>query len=162
MSGKLSSPQKPAEGPVLALLAGCFLSGAMTGLSLIAVPVLLDTNTSATHLATQWARMYHYGHTTMPAMAIATMLLYGYAARSAKKAGNVKWRRFLTAGATTLVMIPFTWFVMAPTNNKLSGMAVQGGRLDVVRGLVEGWKWLHYARSVFPLAGALVGLTAVA
>ena len=32
------------------------------GLSLVAVPVFLDTDTQADHLVQQWARLYHYGH----------------------------------------------------------------------------------------------------
>ena len=98
----------------------------MTGLSLIAVPVLLETVSSPSHLFTQWARMYHHGHTTMPFMAIGTFSCYLYAAYQARSSNKRNWKRFVYAGLVTLVMIPFTWVVMAPTNSRLHWLEAQG------------------------------------
>ena len=49
--------------------------GAMMGLSLITIPLFLDTNTQSAHMLTQWVRLYHYGHLYMPSMAIAILHL---------------------------------------------------------------------------------------
>ena len=57
-------------------------------LSLMAIPVLLDTTTQAPQFFHQWVRMYHYGHQVLPTIAISTFLLYNYTASkkySAKK-----------------------------------------------------------------------------
>ncbi|KAI0192432.1 hypothetical protein F4808DRAFT_443143 [Astrocystis sublimbata] len=62
--------------------------GAMAGISMITVPVLLDThtnpstNTSPSHLLQQWARTYHYGHIIMPAICVGTCGMYIYASYS--------------------------------------------------------------------------------
>jgi hypothetical protein len=131
-------------------------------LCLVAVPVLLDTNTEAPHLLTQWARMYHYGHRIMPAMAISTLVLYGYTC--AKRVGAKKsWSIFGLAGATTVGIIPFTLIFMVPTNDELFRLHAMskespfGPGIQGVRELVLKWTWLHGVRSLFPLAGAVMG-----
>lgn len=131
-------------------------------LSLIAIPVLLDTTTQAPQLFHQWVRMYHYGHQVLPTMAVATFSLYSYTSirrRSAKKS----WGVFALAGVTTLAMLPFTWLFMVPTNNELFRLEevskVEPSGLEVAEAkmLVMRWGWLHFARSLLPLAGALLG-----
>lgn len=131
-------------------------------LSLMAVPVLLDTTTHAPQLFHEWTRMYHYGHQVLPTMAVGTFMLHGYTAlrrRGAKRS----WGIFLLAGITTISMLPFTWLIMVPTNNELfrleavsraepTVMGIEGARELVVR-----WTWMHFARSLLPLAGAIMG-----
>ncbi|EED13321.1 conserved hypothetical protein [Talaromyces stipitatus ATCC 10500] len=145
-----------------AVVTGSFLSGAMMSLSLFAVPVLLDTTTEAPQLFFQWVRMYHYGHMALPTMAVGTFLLYSYAAVK-KRSSKQPWRRFLIAGITTLTMVPFTWFVMVPTNNELFRLQ----RISLAdptvmpiseaTELVTKWSWMHLTRSFIPLAGAVMG-----
>lgn len=109
-------------------------------LSLMAVPVLLDTTTNAPQLYHQWARMYHYGHQVLPTAAVATFLLYTYTAvkkhneekkkeKKKQKKTTTPWAGgwaggwagpvFLLAGVTTLSILPFTWIFMLGTNNEL-------------------------------------------
>lgn len=147
----------------------------MASLSLIAVPVLLDTvpSTSAPLLLRAWARMYHYGHLALPAMAIGTLGLWLHTAATATGA---KQRRTaaLVAGVVTVLMVPFTWVFMIGTNNELfrleaaaaaaaarSERVMEIGDGAGVRALVALWARWHLARSVFPLAGAVVGAVAV-
>ena len=40
----------------------CPRPGAMMSLSLVAVPVFLDTDTQPSHLLAHFVRLYHYGH----------------------------------------------------------------------------------------------------
>ncbi|KAH8589376.1 hypothetical protein B0O99DRAFT_337691 [Bisporella sp. PMI_857] len=145
-----------------AVLTGSFLSGAMMALSVMAVPVLLDTTTDAPQLFFQWTRMYHYGHLMLPTMAVGTFLLYTYTSikkRSAKK----PWKIFTLAGITTLSMVPFTWLVMVPTNNelfrlqKVSLLEPSVKTITEAKELVVKWSWMHLSRSFMPLAGALIG-----
>lgn len=132
-------------------------------LSLMAVPVFLDATTDPAQLFHQWTRMYHYGHQLMPTMAVATCLLYGYSSISKRAAGR-RWAMFAVAGMTTVVMLPFTWIVMAPTNNTLFRLEGESKvaavtSLGEAQELVSKWRLLHFVRSLFPLAGALLGLT---
>lgn len=131
-------------------------------LSMLAIPVLLDTTTQPSQLINQWVRIYHYGHQIFPAMAITTCLLYGYTAFS-KRAARSRWRVFAVAGATTLSMLPFTWIFMLRTNNALFGaqMESKAGRVaswDEAQNLVMTWSGLHFVRSLLPLMGAVLGL----
>ncbi|KAI6080420.1 hypothetical protein F4821DRAFT_59409 [Hypoxylon rubiginosum] len=145
-----------------ALVSGSFLSGAMMSLSFIAVPVFLDTTAQAPQLFQQWARMYSYGHQALPTLAVGTCLLHLYTAvkrRGAKKS----WGIFAVAGVTTLIMLPFTWLVMTPTNNELFGLVTLSKSEPGIAGiagareLVARWAKLHLTRSFFPLAGAIFG-----
>ncbi|KAF2272821.1 DUF1772-domain-containing protein [Westerdykella ornata] len=143
----------------------------MASISIVTVPVLFDTVTQPLPLLTQWARLYHYGHMVMPAFCVAATSLFAYSAlrnRVAASATNPKpWRIYASAAATTISMVPFTWIVMAPTNNRLFGLKeLAGGKSSAadfaeVRGLIASWAWMHIARSVFPLVGAVLGLRGV-
>lgn len=134
----------------------------MMSLSLMAIPVLLDTTTQAPQLFHQWVRMYHYGHQVLPTLAVGTFLLYSYTSvkrRNARKS----WGVSALAGVTTLSMLPFTWIFMVPTNNELFRLEGMSKAEPLVKGIVEAkelvvrWSWLHFTRSLLPLAGAVMG-----
>lgn len=76
----------------------------MLSLSLVAVPVLLDTTKEPHHLFTQWATMYNYGHKVMPAIAIGTFSLYSYACYK-RRSQNKPWGVFALAAVITMVMV---------------------------------------------------------
>ena len=135
-------------------------------LSLMAVPVLLDTTTQSALLFRQWVRMYHYGHQALPTLAVSTFALYLYTAfRRTRSKTQQPWGIFVTAGVVTLSMLPFTWIFMLATNNELfrlervarSDPQVMG--IDEAKGLVRHWSRLHFMRSLLPLAGAVIGMT---
>lgn len=152
----------------------------MLSLSLIAVPVYLDTTAQAPELLHQWARTYHYGHQVLPAMAVGTALLYGYIAVAARKQQRQKqhaktdarrlestqWTLLALAGLATFAMVPFTWLVMVPTNNELFRLErASRSNADVIgfadaRSLVVSWSLMHLTRSLMPLAGAVLGALA--
>lgn len=136
-------------------------------LSLLAVPVLLDTVTSGPLLIEQWYSLYHYGHRIAPGLSIATCSLYVLTTFRRRKEQR-SWLRYAFAGILTFAMIPFTLTIMAPTNNALFGMQAQqangiGGStvLNHAQDLVGRWRYLHLLRSLFPLVGAFLGLSAV-
>lgn len=140
-------------------------------LSLMAVPVLLDTTTSAPELFHQWARMYHYGHQILPGMAIGTFFLYALVSIRKCRANEPKpWRLFALAGCVTLSIIPFILLVMKPVNDELFRleamtrivhMGIQSeASIKGIKGakeLVVKWSWMHFTRSWFPLVGAVIG-----
>lgn len=138
-------------------------SGAMMSLSLVTVPVFLDTTTDAAQLFFQWARMYHYGHQILPSMAVCTLLLHGYTCTK-KRGVKRPWGLFALAGVTTVSIIPFTWIFMMPLNNELflleaASRAEPPHLLEFAEAkkLVVKWTWLHFTRSLLPLAGAIIG-----
>jgi len=143
----------------------------MMGLSIIVIPVFLETDIdpNPTHLLRQWVRLYHYGHLYLPAVCIATCGLYGYTALSKRASSRKQWLMYTVAGATTITMIPFTWYMMAPTNNTLFRLEAEAtasasasvADLSAVEELVVRWAWLHVVRSMFPLVGAILGLTGI-
>lgn len=139
----------------------------MASLSLIAVPVLLDTSTDASQLLRQWSRMYHYGHMIMPGIAVTTTLLH-VATAAQQCAANKPWGTFACAGLATIAIAPFTWTVMEGTNSTLFRLLEQAGekKADAVgllemKKLVKRWSWLHLARSMLPLAGTLLGVAGI-
>ncbi|KAH8807227.1 hypothetical protein F5884DRAFT_856810 [Xylogone sp. PMI_703] len=145
-----------------AVVTGSFLSGAMMSISLLAIPVLLDTTTGPAHLFHQWVRVYHYGHQILPTMAVGTFLLYSYTSLK-KRSARKSWSLFALAGIVTLSMLPFTWLVMVPTNDELFRLEVVSQTEPLVKELVEAkelvvkWSWLHLTRSMLPLTGAIIG-----
>jgi hypothetical protein len=139
----------------------------MTSLSLISVPVLLDTATDSPQLLRQWSRMYHYGHLIMPSLAAGTLLLHACTALQQRALGD-PWGTFACAGGVTIAIAPFTWIVMGGINGELFrrlegvGAALSKGNtsddLKEVKGLVKRWSWLHLVRSMLPLAGTVLGV----
>lgn len=172
----------PKTTLAVSVMAGSFLSGTMMSLSLMAVPVFLDTTDHASQLFSEWVAMYNYGFPTLPTISIATCGLYLYTALRARALAS-PWALYAAmAGVTTVVMVPFTWVFMWPTNETIMALEKQsrGGRrvgggggggeekkgkkedqageIGEARRLVKKWSRIHFTRSLFPLAGALVGL----
>ena len=165
LSGK---EERPTTGPQSCSSVDR-VPGAMAGISMITIPVLLDTNTDSTQLLLQWTRTYHYGHIIMPGICVSTCSLYAYSAWSRRAARSKQWLSLLIAGVTTITMVPFTWLVMNRTNNELfaleasarSGGASAGPKRPTVQELLTRWAWLHIARSLFPLVGSILGFRAL-
>lgn len=138
-------------------------------LSVIVIPVFLDTDTEPTQLIRHWARLYRYGGFYMPALSVAVTGLYGYSALRKRTSNRKQWLIYAAAGATTITMVLFTLLMMAPTNNILLRMEALASAsatasavgLSTVQDLVVRWAWLHVVRSVFPLVGAILGLVGI-
>ncbi|KAK4139511.1 Noranthrone monooxygenase [Dichotomopilus funicola] len=165
MGGNTDSSPAPVPTTTAAILAGSVLAGAILSISIISIPVLVETNNDPTLLLSQWARLYGYGVKIMPASAIATLLLHAFSGITNVRASR-PWRVYGVAAATTISIAPFTWLVMAPTNARLfelnaAGAAGAAGGLSLteVHELLERWRWLNIARSLFPLAGAIWAAT---
>lgn len=94
----------------------------------------------------------------MPKVALGVALAYGYVAYDAHSRG-VKWIGFAAAATSLLGIVPFTLIVMKKTNTSLHEAARAGtpGCDRVVNGLLETWTLMNFSRSLFPLAGAVIG-----
>ncbi|CAK3772736.1 Noranthrone monooxygenase [Lecanosticta acicola] len=139
----------------LPIITASFLSGAIASVSLLTIPVILETSTSANQLLHQWTRIYQRGHIQGPIISSVTGLLYAYAAWRRHDAGLQS-----TAACLTVGMIPYTWIFMAGTNTSLFAAAERGGAADRVEAerLVGTWRFLNFVRALFPLSGAVVGV----
>lgn len=131
-------------------------------LSALAIPGLLSTSSAVLPsqiLAQQWAGIYNKGKVLGPQMAAVSLLGYGYLMydRSRQSRG---WGKYVGAAALTVGIVPFTVLFMDATNQALLGVAAGGASLssEAVRELLEKWKVLNLVRSLFPLAGALLGM----
>lgn len=133
-------------------------------ISLVGVPALFDTSTQAPALLRQWARIYHYGHRLMPAIALSTCAMYSYAALRRRSREKTKsWTLLGLAGLTTACIIPFTLILMAPVNGKLFGLE-EASRVDPhvigidgAKELLMEWNVMHITRSFMPLVGTIIG-----
>jgi hypothetical protein len=164
----LSGTQPYCSAPIIFPPLTLF-TGAMLSICLLSIPILLDTNTNVNHLIVQWVRLYHYGHLLLPSLSVATCSTYLYTAISKRTSPKLSYSTsrvaYFVAGSATVAIIPFTLAVMVPTNNKLfslnedvevaDGQAV--AMLESVQILVRTWARMHFARSLFPLFGAIIG-----
>lgn len=131
-------------------------------LFLLTIPVLLETTQQTHQLLHQWSRVYYSGHRKGPAISITTGLIYAYAAWSKYAAGS-PWLVFAVAGATTVSMVPYTWIVMQSTNDALFRAEARTKSEQVqswaeAESLVKAWNRFNAVRSLFPLAGAILGI----
>ena len=139
--------------------------GMMYSLSHCAIPtILLARNEGQT--ATQWARTYHLGATSIPFIALASGICSFTAATllrvDAGRFTQQSWS-FLAAGVLAPMVGPFTLLFIKPTNdalfNKVEKSKKEGGDQEVTqetRQLVKQWARLSAIRSLLPLVGALV------
>lgn len=131
-------------------------------LSLMAVPVFLDTTKQAPQLFQQWLSMYNYGFPVLPTISVATCSLYLLTAVR-QRVVDGPWLIYAAAGLITVAMLPFTWLFLWPINETIMGLeadtrAGRPARLEEAQELVKLWSRTHFLRSFFPLAGALIGL----
>ncbi|KAL6228964.1 hypothetical protein BDW75DRAFT_235548 [Aspergillus navahoensis] len=145
-----------------AVITGSMLAGSMMTITLLFIPVWLDTIKQPSHLLDQWLCSYHYGHLGHPTMAVLTLTLYTLSAWQRRSEGN-RWKAPLTAGIVTVLMSAFTLLFMLPTNTIIfqyaSGIpGTERVELQEARRLVLKWGWMHLTRSFFPLIGAAIGM----
>jgi hypothetical protein len=123
------------------------------------VPGLLAAPISGQNLAKQWMTIFETGKSQMPKVALLALFGYAYLAYDRHTRGS-PWAGYLTAGALTMAVVPFTLLLMSPTNDALIEVATGAARAtsdEATRALLQKWKGLNAMRSLLPLAGALVG-----
>ncbi|GAD93348.1 hypothetical protein PVAR5_1958 [Paecilomyces variotii No. 5] len=153
--------------------------------AIIKIPSKTDTpGSTLSHVTHQWLNVYDKGKLMFPSVALTSALAYSYLAytlRHTARGGKVA-RLYLIAAATTMTIVPYTLAVMLPVNKRLQAHATRDdaaekeGKEDMatsaeeeakrtredreVPGLLETWTYMNAGRSLFPLAGAVVGITA--
>ncbi|KAJ5219133.1 uncharacterized protein N7498_001232 [Penicillium cinerascens] len=147
------------------------------------------SGTSAAHLSHQWLNAYNRGLSIYPPTAAVSSLANAYLAwvlrdAPAPTAVNYSWGSiYATAAVITMGIMPWTFLVMWPTNTKLMAHAArddaalaEGTKGMVVNeqekakrarddqdvpALVEKWGELNFYRSLFVVAGAVIGFCGV-
>lgn len=130
-----------------AILACALFAGAAIYINLVEHPARLSCGTEAA--AKQWAPSYKRATIMQASLAIV-----------ASVAGGVRWLQsqdalWLLGAGAILSVIPFTLFVIRPTNTKL----LEPGRdlsSKETRSLLESWGRLHAVRSVLSLASTVL------
>ena len=145
--------------------------------------------TAIAHLSHQWSDAYDRGIYLYPTTAFVSSLANCYLAWALRGAPgptavNCSWSSFyITAAVTTVGIIPWTLIVMWPTNMKLKahaarddaavadgtkGMVVSDQEKakrakedEEVPALVKKWGELNFYRSLFTVAGAVIGFCGV-
>jgi noranthrone monooxygenase len=130
----------------------------------ITMPVLAKNYASVPILLRQWREIFDKGHIQGPVLAVFTSITYCYAALVRREAGE-DGKPFVIAAALTMGIVPYTWVFMSWLNSALFDAEEQSAdgkssvRSQDAEGMIAKWSTLHGVRSLFPLAGAVVGLT---
>ncbi|KAK2807504.1 hypothetical protein FQN50_005372 [Emmonsiellopsis sp. PD_5] len=161
------------------LTGAAWLSGNIATYSLSTIPSVLtaaqEAQLSPSAVAKIWRNGYDCGKTQNPPIAVVTAASFfylGWAVRTGgplfrQAAANASTMYYI-AGLLTVGIVPYTLATMMGTNNKLveKAKAVEAepvkamGKGDEVEVLARKWVCLNGVRSLFPLAGALVGFCA--
>ncbi|PGG98271.1 hypothetical protein GX51_06919 [Blastomyces parvus] len=164
---------------VVGLSGAAWLSGNIAAYSLNVAPSLIasaqESNLSPSTLAKLWRNVYNLGSKQNPPIALTTAAAFFYLAWSVR-AGTALFRHtaqntaslYCAAGVLTLTIVPWTLVAMTKTNGMLlekakaveSEPTVKVGAREETERLVRRWIGLNGVRSLFPLAGVLVGLFA--
>ncbi|RDH39661.1 hypothetical protein BDQ94DRAFT_133468 [Aspergillus welwitschiae] len=163
----------------IGLSGTAWLSGNIFSLSLMTVPALLQSHKEhkipLSTITKQWALVYETGKNRAPPIALftaATLLYLSWATRSESTLAAIAPRGATTtyaiSAALTIAIVPWTILAMKGTNDALMEKAKMGVQEEKnpqegerVLGLLNRWALLNGARAVWPLAGFLVGLSAV-
>ncbi|KAM5343039.1 hypothetical protein ACJ41O_014005 [Fusarium nematophilum] len=137
------------------ITGSAWASGAIAGLSLMSIPAALSAPSTS---ATVWASLFNHGAAIMPKFAGTTALAYLYAAYDAHQHGR-RWKGLAAGALLTVAIVPYTILFMRGTNALL--LEAAGGTLEAskeeVAKLIGRWGVLNLGRSLFPLAGTIVG-----
>ncbi|KAF9254833.1 DUF1772-domain-containing protein, partial [Marasmius fiardii PR-910] len=154
----------------IGIAGSAFLSGSMISTSIISAPALLTPSAlySSTHLALQWRNMYSRGVRMGPPLTVFVSSAYLFLAFIFSKRSNTRClsQLYAAAGALTLGVIPYTLFVMKPTNDALALKAIDGpegestSRIGETEEMVENWIKMNLFRGFIALGGSAVGLYA--
>ncbi|KAL3418418.1 hypothetical protein PVAG01_10134 [Phlyctema vagabunda] len=156
MASDLPSAARVAQ--MVGITGSLFLSGAISSISFITIPALLESPPATRILLQQWSSVFFKGAARAPAAAALACVSYGYATYAQTKHGK-DWRLSTLAGVLTIAIVPFTIIFMSKTNNRL--LAGAAGALvtstDEARSLLTKWVRLNAIRSLLPLVGGIVG-----
>ena len=127
-----------------------------------AVPAVLEACSTSQHLAAkQWATFYHKGHSLGPPFAI--LGAGGFVWLALKSGCWLYWG----AAILDIGIVPYTLAFMVQTNSSIFEFAnvkdsseKPASEENQLAPLLNRWACLNTVRSLFPLAGGILGLVA--
>lgn len=137
---------------IAAVLTGTLFAGAALYINVAEHPARMGLETSAAAL--QWAPSYKRATWLQAPLALIS-LACGFAAWLL--GAGVCW---LIAALLVGAVVPFTFVVIMPTNNRLLAPGRDLGSMET-RGLLIRWGKLHAVRTVLSLCGAAIYLWAL-
>jgi noranthrone monooxygenase len=147
---------------IAAVSSSIWLSGEIFTYSWGAVPAVLEACSTSQHLAAkQWATFYHKGHSLGPPFAI--LGAGGFIWLALKSGCWLYWG----AAILDIGIVPYTFAFMVQTNSRIFEFAnvkdspeKPASEENQLAPLLNRWACLNTVRSLFPLAGGILGLVA--
>ena len=136
------------------------LAGINYGSSHLVIPMLYTRSTSVT--TPIFLEFYHRGLVTVVPLSIFATTCSGLVAYLHPPQRTL----FGLAAGLTICQVPWTQFVMMPTNKRLNAIGAstveqeKASDQEVV-GLLEKWYWMNFVRGSLALAGGLIGVWAL-
>lgn len=159
----------------LGITSSLLLGGISAGLSFFTVPRLLESPTPL--MLRQWRKMYIAGkHAAIPGAFLSSVsyfyLAYNALSSSNPFAGDGAGYNYAAAGVLSAGIIPFTFAVLMPTNNKLErkeeevralkdgdGVTEVGlAREETAKVLVDRWGVLNLGRVGMLVVASVLGI----
>ncbi|KAH7418806.1 hypothetical protein BKA64DRAFT_208632 [Cadophora sp. MPI-SDFR-AT-0126] len=151
-----------------------WLSGNIAAVSMFTVPAIRQAHSqdgvSSVVLAKVWESVYEAGKALNPPVAAGVTSSFAYLAWSSRVGVHLPKncsQLYGLAALLTIGIVPFTFILMAGTNNKLSAKAKrQSGAVsvpaydDAFAKLIDRWGTLNFCRSLLPFLGGVIGLVA--
>ncbi|RFU33830.1 hypothetical protein B7463_g2509, partial [Scytalidium lignicola] len=156
-------PSSARIAQMIGITGSFFLSGAISSLSIITVPALLESSATTPLLLQQWRSVFRKGAARAPVVAVVAGVAYGYATYLQSKQDQ-EYKFTIAAALTTIAIVPFTLIFMSKTNNTLlAGAAgISAIRSDETKTLLIKWLRLNAIRSLLPLVGGMLELWNIA
>ncbi|GKZ63366.1 hypothetical protein AnigIFM60653_007614 [Aspergillus niger] len=154
------------------LSGAAWLSGNIAALSLIAVPALANARDEKSvppgTVVKLWNKIYDAGKSQNPPVAATTAAAFLYLAWSVHPRSPTTYNLaglYTAAAVLTVSIVPYTILMMRPTNNALIKLAKSRGELTATEvaqsnDLLGRWVVLNGIRSLLPLVGGVVAITA--
>lgn len=164
----MPSPVRIAQ--VVGITTSAYVGGAITSLSFLAVPPLLLA--PAPLAARQWRLLFEHGRVSAPPLAFLSALSFSYLSyKFYGTLNHAKAELYALCSVLGIAIIPYTIVMMSGVNAKLSSKAenaeavvlemsaeVAAPKGDSVNELLDLWATNNFARGLFPLASAVLGL----
>ncbi|EEH16113.1 hypothetical protein PABG_06200 [Paracoccidioides brasiliensis Pb03] len=162
------------------LSGAAWLSGNIAAYSLNVCPALFssaqENNLAPSTVAKIWRNVYNLGYAQNPPVSMVTAAAFFYLSWATRSGTAMLHEKtgctaslYSSAGILTLLIIPYTFTVMAGTNNGLieqsklvesEPVAKMMGANSETERLMRKWVVLNGVRGLIPLSGFVVGLYA--
>jgi len=147
------------------------IAGTNLSTSFLSMPAFMKA--PAPLLAEQWSAVYNKGAVTIPPLTVVASAAFASLAIREYRLGTSALWTYATAAVVGVAVIPFTFFVMMPTNKALlakadsTSSATAGDAAEEAKGgdesthaLADRWTTFNFVRGVTSTVAGLVGLWA--